>query len=122
MNESSNSLLCGIRRAMSGPRRVYLLPTLPKNTMHKLRSWVNARSLALLAFLATSYASLAEGNTFTIDTSAASTAVTELKTKITSFFTNDILVAVLAILGSGIVIWLVMLAWRAIRRHSAKAG
>ena len=64
----------------------------------------------------------AEGESNPIDLTAASTAVGQMKTSITAFLTGDLLTALLAVIGAGVVIWGVFLAWKFIKRGGQKAG
>lgn len=65
---------------------------------------------------------LAQSSESSIDLSAASTAVTEMKTAVTGFITGDLLTAVLAVVGAGVVIWVFFLAWKFIKRGGQKAA
>lgn len=64
----------------------------------------------------------AQDNTSTIDLSAASTAVTSMSDAVTGFITGDLLTALLAVIGAGVVIWVVFLAWKFIKRGGQRAG
>lgn len=79
-------------------------------------------SVFILPCLVLSASAQSTGDSFTVDTSVASTAVTEMKTKIVTFITSDMVQAILAVVGAGIVIWLLFLAWKLIKRGGSKAG
>lgn len=63
-----------------------------------------------------------EGGANTIDTTAASNAVTNMKDAITDFMTGDLMDALLAVIGAAVVIWLLFLGWKLIRRGGKQAG
>lgn len=81
------------------------------------------RILAALAAMSP-LALFAEGgnNSFSIDTTQAEAAVTEIQSKLSTFMTGPLLTAILGLMGAGLVIWLVFFAIRRIRKGGEKAG
>lgn len=80
-------------------------------------------SLVLALGVAAPVISHAEGEpTFTVDTSAAASAITTMSSSVSTFLTSNMMTAVLAVIGAGVVIWLVFLCWKFIKRAGQKAG
>lgn len=80
------------------------------------------KKAGVLSTVLASGAAMAQESTSTIDLSAASTAVQGMSESITGFITGDLLTALLAVIGAGVVIWVVFLAWKFIKRGGRQAG
>lgn len=81
------------------------------------------KKAGVLSTVFASGAALAQESSSTpIDLTAASTAVTNISESVTGFITGDLLTALLSVLGAGVVIWVVILAWKFIKRGGKQAG
>lgn len=80
------------------------------------------KKAGVLSAVLASGAAMAQESTHSIDLTAASTAVTGMSESITGFITGDLLTALLAVIGAGVVIWVVFLAWKFIKRGGKQAG
>lgn len=80
------------------------------------------KKAGVLSTVLASGAAMAQEASGSIDLAAASTAVSSMSESITDFITGDLLTALLAVIGAGVVIWVVFLAWKFIKRGGKQAG
>lgn len=87
------------------------------NTLKTRWNSIKAKAIALAATVLGGSAVFAQdaGDT-PIDTTAASGAVTKIKTAVTTLFTTSLIPSVLAIVGVGLAVWLIFIAIRYMKR------